>query len=71
MKIEKDIPFTRSTHKNYPWPEMEVGDSVFFDEQPGGSQSSPAKAAMKWAKNHGKKFTAKKHKEGVRVWRVE
>jgi hypothetical protein len=71
MKIDKDIPFIPAPYKNYPWPEMNVGDSVFFDQHAGGSQSNPAKAAMKYAKNHNQRFAARKHEEGVRVWRIE
>lgn len=71
MQIEKDIPFKPGYRKNYPWPDMDVGDSVLFDEFATASQSSPASAARKWGRNNGKKFSCRKEGEGVRIWRVE
>ena len=77
-KIEKDakIPEVHSKHK-YPWPEMEVGDSVFVkaenDEDLFKIKRKVGPAARYYGDVTGKKFKTLMIREenGVRVWRLE
>lgn len=73
MKIEKDVPVPpRSTgpgSNKYPFAEMEVGDSVLFDEP--RLKSPPYLAAQYHARKTGKKFVGRVVEGGVRIWRVE
>lgn len=76
MKIEKGIPIPMGAGRKgppikYPWPDMEVGDSVFFDGEPKGADAKQGTAARLWGNNHGRKFAARKEGNGVRVWRIE
>jgi hypothetical protein len=77
MEIDKNIPMppqaTRSKRGNsYQWGDMEIGDSVFFDNEPSGSGSHPAMGAktFAWRQGKGAKFSARKEGNGVRIWRV-
>lgn len=71
MKIDKDVKMPIYHGRSpYPFRDMEVGDSVFFDEEPFGSQSRPVAAARKWGKNRGVRFSARREGYGVRIWRV-
>jgi hypothetical protein len=69
MKIEKNIPIAKR-RATYSWREMKVGDSVFFDNAPGGSQAKQSKAAVVWGQTNNAKFSARKEGNGVRIWRV-
>ena len=74
MKIDDDVPLPRRKVKikgerKYPFHRMEVGQSVWFEDQPDGSQSKPAQAAYVYGHKHGMKFTARPENGGVRVWR--
>jgi hypothetical protein len=69
MKIEKDIPITNG-RASYGWRDMQVGDSVFFDNEPNVSQSRPSKAAAVWGRMHESSFSSRKEGNGVRIWRV-
>ena len=64
MKIDNGIPIP-PTCRVYPWGEMEVGDSVLFDN------GLPGMAARKWGRKHNKKFVGRKTDEGYRIWRTE
>ncbi|SPD75760.1 hypothetical protein PITCH_A720100 [uncultured Desulfobacterium sp.] len=77
-KIEKkvEIPAVHSKHK-YPWPEMDVGDSVLLQAEKGESLFSLKRKVGPAARYYGEK-TGKKFKtlidhdgNGVRVWRTE
>ena len=77
-KIEKkvEIPAVHSKFK-YPWPEMEIGDSVFIKAEKGEDlfklKRKVGPAARYYGEVTGKKFKTLKidEEEGVRVWRVE
>jgi len=79
-EIEKNIPFpgpaSRSKY-NYPWREMEVGDSVLIkSEEHKNLESLRRKISTStsfYESRSGKKFkTMLMHSDhGVRVWRVE
>ena len=74
MKIEKNIPCPEARmgrKPKYPFADMAVGDSVFFDNEPAGSMSLPAASAHNHGMRLGKKFSSRKDGRGVRIWRVE
>ena len=77
MKIEKGLPLPKiGKVSKYPFAKMEIGDSVFFADEEGGSKSKPATAAKVYAhrasKRKGKiKFAARAENGGVRIWRVD
>ena len=73
MKIEKNIPVPPSvagSPNKYQWRDMEIGDSVFFDNEPKVSQSKPSMAAKVWGHKKNIKFAARKEGNGVRIWRT-
>jgi hypothetical protein len=69
MKIDKNVPLP-NVRASYAWAEMQIGDSVFFDNEPAGSSSKQAMASKVYAAIHIKKFSARKEGSGVRIWRV-
>jgi hypothetical protein len=69
MKIEKNVP-RPILRKSYAWGEMVVDDSVFFDNEPKGTQSTQAIGAGVWGGRNNAKFSARKEGNGVRIWRV-
>ena len=77
-KIEKkvEIPVVHSRYQ-YPWPQMEAGDSVLIQPEKGESLFSLKRKVGPSARYYGEK-TGTKFKtlvdhdgKGVRVWRVE
>ena len=71
MKIENDVPMPKTTRPTkYPFRDMNVGESVFFDNEPKGSQSNPAISAHMLSKRTDFKFATRKEGNGVRIWRV-
>lgn len=70
IKIEKNIPMPSLSSK-YPFADMQVGDSVFFDNEPAGSQSKPVIAARNFGSKNDMKFLSRSEGAGVRVWRVK
>jgi len=76
FKIEKSIPAPQSHHlAKYPWPQMEVGDSIFFEGQStsrkNGGNNNAVDAAYSWGKDNNRKFTVRTENGGVRIWRIE
>ncbi len=75
-KIEKGIPAPDfSKHKGfkyknakYPFAEMEVGDSCFFEDQ--GNGGAAHASAVKCGQRNGLRFTSKQTDGGIRIWRV-
>ncbi len=61
----------------YPWPEMEIGDSIFLEAEQGETlesiRVSVEMSVFQYTKNSGKKFSSKiiQESNGVRVWRLE
>ena len=51
---------------------LNVGNSIFFPDEPNGSQSSPAKAAFAYSAKRKKrvKFKTRSCDGGVRIWRI-
>ncbi len=69
MKIDKNVPYTGRRGGKYPWFEMEVGDSVMFDES--YKPSTVRQSAYSFGRRHGLKFGYAKVEGGFRVWRLE
>jgi hypothetical protein len=69
MKIEKNVPMPKP-RRSYKWGDMQINDSVFFDNEPLASQSNPNIAAAVWGRSNYAKFSARKEGNGVRIWRV-
>ena len=71
-EIEKNVPIPTIPYeqRKYPWTEMEVGDS-FFIKCNGVELRKIQVNISSCAKRFGpKKFTVKKHEDGLRCWRV-
>jgi len=69
MKIETDIPVPVSTRsRKYPFMDMQVGESIWFDEQVNGRAY---RSALSTGTRHNLKFVARKEDSGIRIWRSE
>lgn len=72
--IDSDIPVPQKDSRpagrkpKYPFREMKVGDSVFFDGAT--SSSNCAIAAHNHGRRHGSKFSVRAEGSGVRIWRI-
>lgn len=65
-KIEKGIPLPdKKTASQYPFSTMEIGDSFKTTNRAVSSSVSTANSTRK-----PKKFTYRKEKDGIRVWRI-
>ena len=69
IKIDKNVPIAEVFRK-YPFMEMDVGDSIFFDNEPNGTQSAPASAAKIHAARVGRKVACRTEGRGVRIHRI-
>ncbi len=77
--IEKNVSIPEVHSKiMYPWPDMNVGDSVFFKAEEGesvqGLKRKVGPAARYYGEKTGKSFRAlidRDEDEGVRVWRTK
>ena len=78
FEIESGVDMPNSPAKRgrpmaYPWPDMQVGESVLAD----GEAASPGKckaynSAQSWGRNNGARFAGRYVGDGkVRIWRVE
>lgn len=72
MEVDKGVQIPKSSGGNskYPWPEMSVGDSVFFEVDFFTGVTKQQVAAHKYGSYHGKKFMSRKQPGGVRIWRI-
>ena len=70
IKIDKNVPIAELPKKKYPFMEMDVGDSIFFDNEPNGTQSAPASAAKVHAARVGRKVACRTEGRGVRIHRI-
>ena len=77
-KIEKGVPFPEVHSKfKFPWPEMEVGDSVLIKTGKAETvdllKCKVKGAARYYGVKTGKRFRSliDRDEDGVRVWRVE
>ena len=74
MKIEKaiDMPSRgRGRPNKYPFPEMNVGDSLFFEGETSTLKCRPYIAAQLWGRLNNAKFSGRTVDGGVRIWRVK
>lgn len=75
MKIEKGIPIPEITQGQrgrksmYPFKQMEIGDSVFFEGA--DSKSKQMAAAKIYSKRYGIRLIGRTVDGGLRIWRVE
>lgn len=65
--VDKNVPRPRSRHK-YPWPDMQVNDSVLI---PADRADSASTSAYHYGKKHGRKFEQHLSSKGLRIWRVK
>jgi hypothetical protein len=75
MIIEQNVKIPESSGKGnargsskYPWPDMNVGDSIFVNHTTMGSKEITY--AYRWMRRNGRKLHAQTQDGGVRVWRV-
>lgn len=72
MDIESNVPMPTRRKNNpckYPFGDMKVGDSVFFE---GASTSSKEYvAAFLAGRRHGFRFCGRSMDGGLRIWRIE
>jgi len=66
IEKNKTIPSKQVVCK-YPFPDMEKGDSFFYE----GQRQTIAVYANHWANKFGGKFSVRKEGQGFRVFRVE
>lgn len=68
FEIDKNLPLPKERVRgNYPYKEMEVGDSFHV---PLGKMQVILNANYRASKQLGWKFIARKDDKGVRVWRI-
>ena len=77
-KIEKKVPIPEINLKvKYPWPDMKVGDSIFFEPEKGETLDKLNRTVSNSYRHYGygtdKKFKTMLMLEenGIRVWRME
>ena len=74
--IEKNIPIPKDTRARgaHNFHKMDVGDSVFFENQFTSHVSGKNTAyscAIQYGIRSGKKFTGRNVEGGVRIWRIK
>ena len=66
------LPDGEGRRRKYPFIDMEVGDSIFFEGDFKQAGECPGYCAAKsWSNGVGRKITGKKVDGGVRVWRIK
>ena len=69
FEIEKNVPMDGAGNRiSWPWKDMEVGDSVFFDSPEIAKKAQPG--CHMYGRQSGKKFATRSSNDGLRVWRV-
>jgi hypothetical protein len=70
MNIQKDVPMpTSKRSRKYPFLDMAVGDSVYFEEE--DINGKAYRAAMSTGTRHSLRFVARREDNGIRIWRAE
>lgn len=67
IKISKGIPIPNKVRSEYPYRQMEIGDSFYVE---GIALPVICNSNWRYGKKLGMKFIAAKEKSGVRVWRT-
>lgn len=70
VQIEKGIPIPHpgSGRLSYPFHEMKVGDSILVTDR---TLPQLERMTGSYGRRHGVKFSLRKMKGGVRIWRVK
>lgn len=69
MQIESNIPVTPRTRAEYPFAQMQVGDSFLLETAEDGKRA--AVAARHFGKRHNVSFVRRTQPGGqVRIWRI-
>ena len=72
FKIDKGISLDDCSNAgpriSWPWKDMDVGDSVLFDDDLMGKKAQTN--CHVYGKLSGKKFSSRMTNEGMRIWRV-
>ena len=74
MKIDKNIQIhsmKRGRKPKYPFGEMDVGDSIFFEGVKNTLGSKEYSAAQMHGIYNSKKFTGAAVEGGLRIWRIK
>jgi hypothetical protein len=70
MQIDTSVPMPISKRsRKYPFLDMSVGDSVYFEEE--DINGKAYRAAMSTGTRHGLRFVARRENNGLRIWRSE
>lgn len=71
MNIQSDIPMpSQPDHRRkYPFMDMSIGDSVFFEGEP--SKGKVSNAARKVATRNDMHFVVRTETGGIRIWRTK
>lgn len=70
FKIEKNVPIPERIYRdrqNYPFKQMDIGDSFCVPKE---YEKSIRALASRWGKVLGRKFVVSKEDDKVRIWRV-
>jgi len=71
IDIVKAVPIPKRFNERgasvYPFPQMDVGDSVYIDGEAGRLARS---VAYQYGRRFGKKFSARRSSGGFRIWRT-
>jgi hypothetical protein len=68
MQITKSIPLPRGDRSTkWPFGDMEVGESVFFENETTNSRAY--RAARACGERQNKKFISRREGNGLRIWR--
>ena len=74
ISIDKEVPIPEfATEKStgmrkYPFPKMEIGDSIFFENATYDSNS--IQAAKRYFSRNKKTMISRKQYNGIRIWRI-
>jgi hypothetical protein len=68
--IDKNVPVpTEKRACKWPFATMEVGDSVWFQDEKVNGKAY--RSAMAMGARRGTKFVARRENDGLRIWRAE
>jgi len=70
MQIDKGEQLPLQNKLRYPFADMDVGDSLFFEELSQVESAANAAYAYEKKKKNGFKVTRRKLENGYRLWRI-
>ena len=68
--IESNVPVPDTKNASYPFAEMKVGESVFFENMDGHQRHRVSSAAYAVGNRKKWKFSCRTVDGGLRIWRV-